>query len=743
MARRKGRKGKLNPSKRTKPQQSKSTNGLDVDAGGIEVSATVSEFDGTTVDVVAGFDISPLELNFDYDPTASTLSGGIEVGLPGDLIGITGGISVDFDTGEVTAITGGVAIAGLEGEIEKGVGEYSCRTVTTVTFFGIGYSVTQDNCDYGEDTQESGGQFDGEPGPWDDFSGGPPERNNVYCESPSCGYCPAGLEKLNQIITINYLYVDDALVRVNRVVVTPEDEESYLEPIGLMLMKKGILLPKSWFENITPVENFSGIRRSFVRGTWTNPAGGDGWGFYTDSSGWPPTSVSTGIAPFSAKTETTEGDGGRIVSVTKVYKAVRVKEIFYDKPFYERWGFIKNVPARRSNALRVLGCVRGGPPPPPPLPPLRRPNYRPVPIRSRYNPMKEECCQAILELLTGVANVTGVAEGYQYPVPIEIDGRRVEAFNAIHFLALQQQYMSGLLGDKKNNKPLFPLEVYVHDSVTSKPKKIEVKNITELLMLLGNSSGYKEKPIALTLTLEKDSREFSYRSTGDMLVDLVKTLAPHKLLYGNKDEGYVVPNEQLFPGGKGYQSTKDYPGILTRQFSATQRYGFDSPIYIEVEDANPAVEGDQEAGFEVENLAGAIEKLLYNAVETRNDVDALTNINVRESYLLSRVYQIVVRLWYRVTAILDGLGIATRQQKVDVPCEFNPFAGVQFKRGFRPSEDDDDLDLTPTPDNLDLHDDDTTEKMLPELLKNSSLPQSVDEFKKKTPSIFKLLLGKK
>lgn len=746
MARKKGPSLAKKKSGKSKPR-SGPANGVNPESGEIEVNTDigldgvgidveVSEYGSTAVDIVIDFDISPIELDFDYDPTANELSGGIELGLPGDLIGITGGMTVNTETGEITAITGGVAIAGMEVEIEKGVGKYSCRTVSTFTFFGIGYSVTENNCkdeNEGEGTDEAieegehpagfdapaveidpdlfprnkiilavmdgryGRFFIDERGLWSTFKiqrgrieqmYDPEKWPVLFKEEPGKIYYPP--DGWNYGATITYSRKDPLVLSSDKDKVETLQESSMFPLYG----------SNSPF-CLTTVDSGNGSISSCFFGTYYN--------FVQWITG---KTYFYGYDASRAPLEMPPGDYEYPLFVSailpngfKIYSQKSGERTLIGIRFYDESGLILELPKK-----------------PPPRP---RPRFRPRPYRRRReNPMNENCCQAIYQLLTGVANVTGVAEHYQYPFPFSINGKQVQSFNLLHYLALQQS--------------MFPIEIEIQENVTDKrPVKVKVHNVPELLLLIGNSTGYKKNAWKLTLKLDKDKRDFTYRSSADATMDLVKAFAPHKILYANKDKGYAIPMEQLFPGAKNYDTTKDYPGILTRLFSAVQRYGFDSPIYIKVKDANPAIEGDQESGFEVENLAGAVEKLLYNSVEIRSDVDVLTNLSIRASYLSSRIYQIAVRLWYRLTAILDGLGIATKRDTTEIPCEVNPLANVRFKRGFE--DNNDDLDLTPSPSNLDLHDDDTTEKMLPEFLKNSKIPQVIDRFKGKTPSIFKLL----
>jgi hypothetical protein len=81
-----GSKGKTSPS---------------VTSGGIGVSTEITNVGGLTVTGGVSVDISPIDLGINYDPSENSLgiAGGAEI--PGGLLGASGGITVDLDTGEV------------------------------------------------------------------------------------------------------------------------------------------------------------------------------------------------------------------------------------------------------------------------------------------------------------------------------------------------------------------------------------------------------------------------------------------------------------------------------------------------------------------------------------------------------------------------------------------------------------------------------------------------------------------
>ncbi|NEP38560.1 MAG: hypothetical protein F6K35_04540 [Okeania sp. SIO2H7] len=750
---------------------------IDVGLGSVEAEVTLIDDGNVQVKAVAGIDVSPATLDVNYDSVTGELAVAGQVGLPGDLAGLTGGITIDTDTGELTAITGGLAALGVGIEVEVGVGSKSCRKAITFTFLEIGLVFIDDSCKReDEDKEDEGDEPEPEPEPEENY---PPPGDRI-----PPGYTGPLCRIVRTYTKIYYSYTWEESnggqwyafkrgAEIVAVVVGGYAPPTYLHYprgwlggySGFQVLYSGGSADDVWMpqpgDYFPPRQTAEGVlirdsTRNSISGNFivgvdyysVNPPGGTGskqvktFTYYTTNVYWSETIMN--LDALEGRQMLDYFEYKEKVGDTRTEKG----DFLYD------WFNIGSSGMYQDDVRDIWGCVLELPPPPSPSPSPSPPRPQPPPLppfRNRgRNPMSD-CCQANLrlnrennELLKKISNVTGISEEYQYPQPVEVDGEIIETVNLIDFL-INQPDLSKIIGTHGRNKPsLWPKEILVQPATTSRnPVKVKINNITELLDLVGGSTGYSDRENSRwpqVYSLEKDRRRFTYRSLGDAVTELLQVLAPHKMLYGTKDNGYAIPLEQLFPGAKGYDFTKDYLGIYTRLFSATQRYGFDSPVYIKIKDANPALEGDQEAGYEIQNLAGAIEKLHYYNLEMRGDVDALTNISVRLGYLLTRSYQMMTRTFYRVTAILDGLGIPVRNKRITFPCEFDPSAGVEHK-GYERRNDND--DIIGVEEKLDLHDDDTTEKLLPKFLSISHIPQVVNVFNKESPNLFKMLFFNK
>jgi hypothetical protein len=82
-----------------------------VTSGGVGVTREVTNIAGVSVTVGGSIDISPIDLGINYDSSENAISVATGAELPGGLLGASGGVTIDLDTGEVTG--GSVGAEGL------------------------------------------------------------------------------------------------------------------------------------------------------------------------------------------------------------------------------------------------------------------------------------------------------------------------------------------------------------------------------------------------------------------------------------------------------------------------------------------------------------------------------------------------------------------------------------------------------------------------------------------------------
>jgi hypothetical protein len=82
-----------------------------VTSGGVGISREVTSIGGVSVTAGVSVDISPIDLGVNYDPSQNSVSVAAGAEIPGGLLGVSGGVTIDLDTGEVTG--GQVGVEGL------------------------------------------------------------------------------------------------------------------------------------------------------------------------------------------------------------------------------------------------------------------------------------------------------------------------------------------------------------------------------------------------------------------------------------------------------------------------------------------------------------------------------------------------------------------------------------------------------------------------------------------------------
>lgn len=117
----------------------------DIGAGGISFSTDITEFEnGDKISI--GYEVeAPIQVGIDYNVSSNELglSGGFEA--PGDLVGLSGGVTIDLNSGEITGGELGVALGGVEVSIGNG----KCERTISISIAGVTTSYTQKKDDPG------------------------------------------------------------------------------------------------------------------------------------------------------------------------------------------------------------------------------------------------------------------------------------------------------------------------------------------------------------------------------------------------------------------------------------------------------------------------------------------------------------------------------------------------------------------------------------------------------------------
>ena len=84
-----------------------------VTSGGLGITSEITNIGGLSVTVGGSVDVSPINLGINYDPSENSVSVASGAEIPGGLLGVFGGVTIDLNTGEVTGGSLGGEALGL------------------------------------------------------------------------------------------------------------------------------------------------------------------------------------------------------------------------------------------------------------------------------------------------------------------------------------------------------------------------------------------------------------------------------------------------------------------------------------------------------------------------------------------------------------------------------------------------------------------------------------------------------
>lgn len=108
--------------------------------------------EGTSISGVIGVDVVPLGLNISANGDIGTV--GIDIGLPGNVIGIGGSLNINMETGEIVGGAGNIDYGGASVEIDVRKSDGETCTSLTITYFGVGVSYQRCKKDDEDDEKE-------------------------------------------------------------------------------------------------------------------------------------------------------------------------------------------------------------------------------------------------------------------------------------------------------------------------------------------------------------------------------------------------------------------------------------------------------------------------------------------------------------------------------------------------------------------------------------------------------------
>lgn len=130
---------------------------ISIEPGEVEISREYDLDENTFIELSAGIDFKPADAKIEKKGLDLTVSGEIE--LPGNLLGVSGAVTLDLGTGEITGGAVGIELGGFEVEVSA-EGEDGCRKAVSFSIAGVGIGFGRDDCeDEEEDEDEDKGEI--------------------------------------------------------------------------------------------------------------------------------------------------------------------------------------------------------------------------------------------------------------------------------------------------------------------------------------------------------------------------------------------------------------------------------------------------------------------------------------------------------------------------------------------------------------------------------------------------------
>lgn len=190
---------------------------------------------------------------------------------------------------------------------------------------------------------------------------------------------------------------------------------------------------------------------------------------------------------------------------------------------------------------------------------------------------------------------------------------------------------------------------------------------------------------------------------------------------------FIFPNELMIPGSEGAEYAEDYMGIYSRMISVINQAGF-SPFRVELPTPADFPEDEEKPALSYPSQQAALQAVMSLLIENKIEQRRQSILQLRLARMAGRMYLTIGKIWYRVTAILDGLGIPVRRKRMQETLEFNLLESKKKPQGFKEGSDR-------LPEFKE-----TEDELIDDFLQNSEHEFSIDVFKENEKDIRRWLI---
>ncbi|NQE37532.1 hypothetical protein [Microcoleus asticus] len=270
----------------------------------------------------------------------------------------------------------------------------------------------------------------------------------------------------------------------------------------------------------------------------------------------------------------------------------------------------------------------------------------------------------------------------------------------------------------QGDKMAFPFEVPKTwlDVQAKKNEKITVKNLAELLLVIGAQSERLERVLG-TREFLKDSEGKLRQSEGNLLSWLSGKNPDFAYpdpndFWLNTDDGIIkekrlevrsltdavrytveainrlerilpiaelkdssIPARWIYPNGKGQLRVGNLIHLCEYMIRKSDKDMGYWPQKITIKAANPAIKDDKPITTDIHSQADMLRVILQQILDVEGDGDMGSNYDLRRTYLDIMAFQMIAKSTKYLEAITEYLGFDITEEVSKIPIPFDPFAG--------------------------------------------------------------------
>jgi hypothetical protein len=734
-----------------------------VTSGGVGISREVANIGGVSVTGGVSVEVSPIDLGINYDPTENSVSVAAGAEVPGGLLGVSGGVTVDIDTGEITGGRAGVEGLGLgvnisvskDGGLRLGITLQIPFTPIEIEL-GFGFPPEKPPEEEPYTTPPFSPEIEkllepkkpklppyddpANPPGWDPAPPMPPtpplsDRNKIckmvvtvysdrnsrywnlygsrqaaegasYRGRASVKYDDNGKLVGGGVASWINTYYWETDSRIFDGVSVPPINQKYDSTPPLSLPPPATYFP--WNSNVYPYDI---NKQPFVR---RQLAGYEVWEYWgVEYSIYDDIRKQTYIRAAVPKT--------------------------YERSSAAWWFWFSFSPSYQIYSIEAHWCPKkpGFDSPPFPNPPPRKRNM-------------DECCREstkLLRLLVRHAGAERSSTQETLPNGVKAVGSSQDGIRQAYPFIVRKRWVDP---NAKENEGI-PI-------LNDRQLALVLGGMIERLeRVLGTAEFYKDPDNKLrqsegnlTSWLTGKNKDFKYPDPNDFWMNTDDGVINEKLLEVrsiadglryqiealNRLERILpiaelkdssIPKRWISPGAKGQERVGNLIHLIELMIRADDRQRGYWPVKVKVKDADPAIKGDQPVSLEFHSQADVFRELFQYLIDMEGDGDLTSNFALRSAFQQCQIHQLTVKNNSMLDAIVEYLDFKVKQTKTVVPMPFDPFAGVDrsaaavILQGLGLMEG---VGLTP---NIDSNKEADIEALAPNVLRNTHIDVDIIE----------------